>query len=319
MEGLLTRQGADVAGRLRKHGLSGRTVTIKVRLHDFTTLNRSIDAELPHRQRHDRGQAGPGAARRPGHLRWRAAARRRRLGARRLDPGRPVRRDRAGGRPATCPRSRRRPSVVRPGHRAWTSSTTRWAAAGCGDPVGASSPSGSRPPRPSPAPFAPTRPTTPRCGHGSPKFSRPRQPPGPSVLVRGHPPSRPDRRRPAHGGVQGPVPRRRARPGGRAALDPRQLLRLRPFPRQRGAPGGPGRVRRWRAGRLRRARAVPARQHRQGLGRGAGRPRPPQAWLRPRDARASRRDRHRRRSDRAAVRGQGPRLPRWRRIPTRCS
>ena len=47
MEGLLTRQATDVAGRLRKHGLSGRTVTIKVRLHDFTTLSRSTTLASP--------------------------------------------------------------------------------------------------------------------------------------------------------------------------------------------------------------------------------------------------------------------------------
>ncbi len=47
MEHLLTRQAADVATRLRKHGLSGRTVTIKVRLHDFTTLNRSTTLSSP--------------------------------------------------------------------------------------------------------------------------------------------------------------------------------------------------------------------------------------------------------------------------------
>ena len=47
MEGLLTRQADNVAKRLRKHGLSGRTVTIKVRLHDFTTLNRSITLPSP--------------------------------------------------------------------------------------------------------------------------------------------------------------------------------------------------------------------------------------------------------------------------------
>ena len=41
MEHLLTRQAGEVAARLRKSGLSGRTVTIKVRLGDFTTLNRS--------------------------------------------------------------------------------------------------------------------------------------------------------------------------------------------------------------------------------------------------------------------------------------
>ena len=47
MEGLLTRQAGNVADRLRKHGMSGRTVTIKVRLHDFTTLNRSTTLASP--------------------------------------------------------------------------------------------------------------------------------------------------------------------------------------------------------------------------------------------------------------------------------
>jgi DNA polymerase-4 len=47
MEGLLTRQAGDVAGRLRRSGLSGRTVTIKVRLHDFTTLSRSSTLPSP--------------------------------------------------------------------------------------------------------------------------------------------------------------------------------------------------------------------------------------------------------------------------------
>ena len=47
MEHLLTRQAGDVATRLRKHGLSGRTVSIKVRLHDFTTLSRSTTLASP--------------------------------------------------------------------------------------------------------------------------------------------------------------------------------------------------------------------------------------------------------------------------------
>ncbi|KAA1429064.1 DNA polymerase IV [Nocardioides antri] len=47
MEQLLTRQAGDVARRLRKNGLSGRTVTIKVRLYDFTTLNRSTTLPSP--------------------------------------------------------------------------------------------------------------------------------------------------------------------------------------------------------------------------------------------------------------------------------
>jgi DNA polymerase-4 len=45
MEGLLDRQATQVAERLRKARLSGRTVTVKVRLHDFSTLTRS--ATLP--------------------------------------------------------------------------------------------------------------------------------------------------------------------------------------------------------------------------------------------------------------------------------
>lgn len=47
MAGLLTRQAGEVATRLRKAGLSGRTVTIKVRLHDFTTLSRSTTLPSP--------------------------------------------------------------------------------------------------------------------------------------------------------------------------------------------------------------------------------------------------------------------------------
>ncbi len=47
MEGLLTKQAGEVAARLRKHGLSGRTVTIKVRSHDFTTLTRSTTLSEP--------------------------------------------------------------------------------------------------------------------------------------------------------------------------------------------------------------------------------------------------------------------------------
>jgi DNA polymerase-4 len=47
MAGLLARQAGQVAERLGKHGLSGRTVTIKVRLHDFTTLSRSTTLPSP--------------------------------------------------------------------------------------------------------------------------------------------------------------------------------------------------------------------------------------------------------------------------------
>ncbi len=47
MAGLLTRQAGEVATRLRAQGLSGRTVTIKVRAHDFTTLTRSTTLPEP--------------------------------------------------------------------------------------------------------------------------------------------------------------------------------------------------------------------------------------------------------------------------------
>ncbi|MFT4262497.1 MAG: DNA polymerase IV [Nocardioides sp.] len=47
MDSLVTRQAREVGERLRKHGLSGRTVTLKVRLHDFTTLNRSTTLTAP--------------------------------------------------------------------------------------------------------------------------------------------------------------------------------------------------------------------------------------------------------------------------------
>ncbi|MDO7869423.1 DNA polymerase IV [Nocardioides jiangxiensis] len=47
MEALLTRQAGNVAARLARHGLSGRTISIKVRLHDFTTLSRSTTLPSP--------------------------------------------------------------------------------------------------------------------------------------------------------------------------------------------------------------------------------------------------------------------------------
>ncbi|HEY1133854.1 MAG TPA: DNA polymerase IV [Nocardioides sp.] len=47
MADVLTRQASGVASRLATAGLSGRTVTIKVRLADFTTLNRSATLPAP--------------------------------------------------------------------------------------------------------------------------------------------------------------------------------------------------------------------------------------------------------------------------------
>ena len=47
MEGLISRHARSVAERLRASGLAGRTVTLKVRLHDFTTLTRSTTLASP--------------------------------------------------------------------------------------------------------------------------------------------------------------------------------------------------------------------------------------------------------------------------------
>jgi DNA polymerase IV len=47
MAALLTRQSRHVAERLRASGLAGRTITIKVRLHDFTTISRSSTLGSP--------------------------------------------------------------------------------------------------------------------------------------------------------------------------------------------------------------------------------------------------------------------------------
>lgn len=47
MAAIVTRQAEDVANRLRKHALSGRTVSIKARLYDFTTLSRSTTLSAP--------------------------------------------------------------------------------------------------------------------------------------------------------------------------------------------------------------------------------------------------------------------------------
>ncbi len=47
LEGLLDRQAAKVTERLRKARLSGRTITVKVRLHDFSTHTRSATLAAP--------------------------------------------------------------------------------------------------------------------------------------------------------------------------------------------------------------------------------------------------------------------------------
>ena len=47
LDGLLARQAAKVTERLRKARLSGRTITVKIRLHDFTTHTRSATLPAP--------------------------------------------------------------------------------------------------------------------------------------------------------------------------------------------------------------------------------------------------------------------------------
>ncbi len=47
MAALLTRQARSVSERLKTSGLAGRTITIKVRLHDFTTMSRSTTLASP--------------------------------------------------------------------------------------------------------------------------------------------------------------------------------------------------------------------------------------------------------------------------------
>ncbi len=47
LEGLLDRQAAQVTERLRKARLSGRTITVKIRLHDFSTHTRSATLAGP--------------------------------------------------------------------------------------------------------------------------------------------------------------------------------------------------------------------------------------------------------------------------------
>src|SRR3954463_13495659 len=47
MAGLVTRQAANVAERLQSNGLSGRPITLKARLHDFTPLRRSTTLPAP--------------------------------------------------------------------------------------------------------------------------------------------------------------------------------------------------------------------------------------------------------------------------------
>ena len=98
LEALLDRQAAKVTERLRKARMSGRTVSIKVRLHDFSTLSRSATLSEPS---DDGRQIARVARRLLGELDTSGGVRLLGVGVsgpRGLDPGGPVRRrGRSGG------------------------------------------------------------------------------------------------------------------------------------------------------------------------------------------------------------------------------
>jgi DNA polymerase-4 len=52
----VVRQADAVAGRLRRHGVAGRTITLKVRFGDFRTITRSVTTDPP-------ASTGPAVAR----------------------------------------------------------------------------------------------------------------------------------------------------------------------------------------------------------------------------------------------------------------
>ena len=111
LEALLDRQAAKVTERLRKARISGRTVSIKVRLHDFSTVSRSATLSEPSDDGRQIARVARRLLGRAGHLQRRTPARGGRLRVRRLDPGVPV--HRRGGRarrpPTRPPRPRSPP------------------------------------------------------------------------------------------------------------------------------------------------------------------------------------------------------------------
>ena len=94
------RMAHRVAERLQKAQLSGRTVTVKTRMHDFTTHTRSSTLAGPT----DDARVVARVARRlleeSDIVRRHPVARCRRLVTRRLDPGRPLHRERVRRRAA---------------------------------------------------------------------------------------------------------------------------------------------------------------------------------------------------------------------------
>ena len=141
MESVLTRQAGDVARRLRASGLSGRTVSIKVRLYDFTTLSRSTTLSSPTDTASTVARLARGLL---AELDTSGGVRLLGVGVSGLadwiqedlfgDDGSDEAEDEAtdGARRPPCPRG-----TARAGRRAWTWSTTSSAAAGCGARAGA--------------------------------------------------------------------------------------------------------------------------------------------------------------------------------------
>ncbi len=155
MAALLTRQSRNVSERLRHSGLAGRTVTIKVRLHDFTTISRSSTLASPTDAPGTIGRLAVGLLQ---DLDTTGGVRLLGVGVSGLadwiqedlfgetgdDEDDPVDDDvdavaTAGARQPTGP-------PPGPGHRGWTWCTPSSAGAGCGARDGAWSPCASRPP-----------------------------------------------------------------------------------------------------------------------------------------------------------------------------
>ena len=246
MEGLLTRQASEVAGRLRKHGLSGRTITIKVRLHDFTTLSRSTTLSSPT----DSTTTVARLARELlADLDTSGGVRLLGVGVSGLADW--IQDDLFGEiEPEEDLEPSRRRGAGRPAHDLGAGHGRRarrdgpWLGVGIG-PRGGHGPVRDRRDRARPGPLL--------------RHRRPRSAPlaarnsgaggGPRALAcrRGHPPPRPRRRRRDAHGVRADQARRAARPRGRAALELPELPGRHAVARQRRTGGEPGRLRRRRA------------------------------------------------------------------------
>ncbi len=172
LEGLLERQAAQVTERLRKARLSGRTVTVKIRLHDFSTHTRSATLPAPTDDARVVARLARSLLVRGGHLRracacsgWASPAWP--TGSRRTCSRGSSSEGPAGRRPTPGPWSRSPPTrwsgspAAAAGRRGPTWCTPSTGRAGCGARDVAGSPCGSRPPTPGRGRSTPSAPTTP--------------------------------------------------------------------------------------------------------------------------------------------------------------